>query len=88
MNEQIDIFGGSTPIKDVEAKEKRSIKRLFRKMYGFKHGHLCKDCKNLVCADHHGKRYYKCLLIGLSHSEATDIHLKDIACKRWERKEE
>ena len=88
MNDQIDIFGGSTPIKDVETKEKRSIIRLFRKKHGFNHGHLCKDCKNLVCVYHNGKRYYKCLLIGLSPSKATDIHLKDIACKKWERKEE
>lgn len=89
MREQLDLFGNSTPVKEVLAKEKRTMKRLFRKLYGFDHNHVCKDCESFVSVYHRGKHYYKCKHIGLSNSEATDIHLKDTACKLWaERKEE
>lgn len=43
----------------------------------------CKNCRHSVCFDYHDKNYYKCLLIGVSCSAATDIRLKNL-CNRWE----
>lgn len=84
---QMDIFGNEVSLKDLNQTEPRSIKRVFRKIYGFDHDHTCKDCKHLVCNERN-RRYYKCEVMGISASEATDIHLKDVACGMWERKEE
>lgn len=43
----------------------------------------CADCVNCIRQSYHGKNYYKCDLIGISRSEATDIRLKD-TCKHAE----
>ena len=43
----------------------------------------CRFCKLLIKVDYHGKTYYKCDLIGTSHSEATDIRLKN-TCNKFE----
>lgn len=40
----------------------------------------CKVCRWLLRFDYHGKRYYKCKLYGVSHSEATDWRLSYQAC--------
>lgn len=85
---QIDIFGNEVSLKDLNQTEPRSIKRVFRKIYGFDHDHTCKDCKHLVCNRYNYKNYYKCDLMGITDSEATDIRLKDVACGMWEMKEE
>lgn len=43
----------------------------------------CGNCRHLIKRTYHGRNYYKCALIGISHSEATDIRLAG-RCKRWE----
>lgn len=82
---QIDLFGNEIDVKDLE-KVPKSIKRAFRNVYGFNHDHICKDCKFLV-SKKRDRTYYKCSLMGISASEATDIRLKDVACYAWLRKE-
>ena len=83
---QIDIFGDMIPIEEaLEKKERETIKSRFRKMYGYDDTHRCGDCK-FLCAYHpNDHTYYKCNLMGISASEATDIRLKDPACTRWEQ---
>lgn len=43
----------------------------------------CNDCKHLIKERYHGRNYYKCALIGISRSEATDVKLKD-TCRKQE----
>ena len=84
---QMDIFGNAVSVDEIRSKEHGTIKSRFRKMYGFDDEHICKDCKYCVYTER-DRRWYKCLLMGVSASEATDIRLKDTACTRWEMKEE
>lgn len=42
----------------------------------------CKSCINLYICPTNGKNYYKCTLLGFSHSAATDIRLCCI-CDRY-----
>ena len=81
---QLDIFGGETPVEELGQRPPReTIKSAFRRMYGYDESHRCGDCRH--CEAHfRQKTYYKCRLMGISASEATDIRLKDPACKRWE----
>lgn len=85
---QMDIFGNAVAVNEIATKTSESIKSRFRKMYGFDYEHECRDCKYLTDFCNRGKSYYKCVLMGISASEATDIRLKDTACTQWERKEE
>lgn len=50
------------------------------KRFGIKDALYCKDCSHLICGVYHDKRYYKCELYGLSHSEASDWRRSWIAC--------
>jgi len=43
----------------------------------------CGTCSQHRAFDYHEKIYHKCMQIGFSHSEATDIRLKNV-CDRWE----
>ena len=89
MIEQGNIFGGFEAVDEsfLNPKGKQSIKQRFREMYGYDAEHICKNCKYCVYTER-GRKYYKCRLMGVSASEATDIRLKDVACGMWERKEE
>ena len=49
-------------------------------------GKHCKTCIFLRQDHGHTRFYYKCALKGTSHSEATDIRLKDPACSRYKEK--
>lgn len=40
----------------------------------------CRDCCHLISGDWHDRRYHKCEIYGLSHSEATDWRLSYQAC--------
>lgn len=81
---QLDIFGNEIPVEQiVEKKPQESIKSRWRRMYGYDEEHRCGDCKYLCKYATNDSHYYKCNLMGISASEATDIRLKDVACKRW-----
>lgn len=45
---------------------------------------LCKDCSHLISGNYHDRRYHKCELYGLSHSEATDWRLSWQACGMYD----
>ena len=82
---QLDIFGNEVLVEEiVEKRPQESIKNRWRRMYGYDEGHRCGDCKYLCKYATNDSHYYKCNLMGISSSEATDIHLKDVACKRLE----
>ena len=48
----------------------------------------CKTCDNSRRLEWHGKVYYKCMLQGVSNSEASDIILKMVCNKHEDRKED
>lgn len=79
---QYDIFGNlvepPTPKKGGRGKYKT-----MQEMYGIKEGLTCKTCKHCI-ATGYNRTYYKCDLWIMSSSEATDIRLKNKACKKWE----
>jgi hypothetical protein len=46
-------------------------------------GETCGSCAHCGVMRHHGKRYYKCTIGRVSHSDKTDIRLKSPACQHW-----
>ena len=47
-------------------------------------GKRCKTCSHLMPCCYHNKNFYKCDLWKLSHSTATDIKIKQQACKKYD----
>jgi hypothetical protein len=79
--EQFDIFGGIS-----EPPEKPKPDRKFKTMQeqcGTIPDHTCKECYHHLTYHYHDKYYHKCELWKISHSTATDIRLKDTACKKF-----
>ena len=63
---------------------RRTIKDDFRWRYGIRHDHKCGECVHLVkCVAN--RTHYKCEKMGITASAATDIRLKDFACRLFER---
>ena len=50
------------------------------KRFGTNTTMYCKDCSHLISGEYHCKRYYKCELYGLSHSESSDWRRGWMAC--------
>ena len=89
MIEQIDIWGNSVPIE--KTKISKSGRKRYKKMqevYGTLEGKTCKTCKNCICYSYYKKRWYKCQKWIVSNSSATDIRLKNTACKKYEEDNE
>lgn len=82
---QFDLFGNEVEIKPfIKSKQtKLTIKTKFRLHHGYKKGFRCKKCAYFNKFRYHGKNYYKCDKVGISHSSATDIRLKDVACNLY-----
>lgn len=57
----------------------RKIHAMHRR-FGTCAGLFCRDCDHLISGDYHNRKYHKCELYGLSHSEATDWRLSYTAC--------
>lgn len=51
-------------------------------------GERCGTCRHAVVSGYHSKNYWKCGLMRTcwTGGGATDIRLKDAACKLWEEK--
>lgn len=64
-----------------------SIKTQFRRLAGYDNEHTCKECKFCEAIRHGNKICHKCRKMGVSFSAATDIRLKDIACRLFEEDE-
>lgn len=81
---QIDVFGNETETMEVVSKHNYTLKQKFRLHYGFLEGKYCKTCKYHSRFEYNYKYYHKCEKLGISNSSATDIRLKDVACKLYE----
>lgn len=85
---QIDIFGNEIDIDEIpvpEIKGRKSYKTM-QEQYGEFKGFKCGNCKHCINFEYHNKSYYKCEKWIISNSEATDIRLKNTACKKFENK--
>lgn len=81
---QIDVFGNEINLEDLPKKEGARKYKTMQQMYGELPNRKCGDCKHCLKIRYHNKTYYKCELWYMSNSEATDIRLKNVACKKFE----
>ena len=81
---QLDIFGNEIDVNDIPTKHRGRQKYLtMQEIHGRREDKQCRTCKH--CVGHRWQRlYYKCELWVVSACAATDIRLKDVACKKWE----
>ena len=92
MKVQLDFFGGEIDFKTLNEEFKkdrllnRTIKGRFRKKHGYHKEHRCKECKHHEVHIHGKRRFHKCMKIGVSGSEATDIRLKDYSCDLFKKR--
>ena len=79
----IDFFGEERePIAPKKGRQKR---KTMQETYGILDGFTCGQCEHCVCNRWNRKNYYKCELWHLSSCSATDIRLKDKACRKFEK---
>lgn len=87
MNKQIDIFGNEISISDLPKPTSGRKYKTMQQLYGVLEGKTCKTCAHCEKYRYHRKTYYKCELWYVSNSEATDIRLKNVACKKYKEKD-
>lgn len=83
-----DLFGKEVPDYEIEKVPNteswyQAVKRRSNYRQTTAKEKCCKYCKNKRTFEYHNKNYHKCMLIGISHSEATDIRLGNV-CDKWE----
>ena len=79
---QLDVFGNEVDYFELnKIVPKETIKERFRRINGYAQDKFCRDCKYFKMFSYNRKKYYKCEKIGVTQSQATDIRLKDCACK-------
>ena len=82
---QFDIFGNEVEVEEIPIiKQGRPKTKTMQEKYGELHGFICGNCKHCLKLNYHNKTYYKCELWYISNSEASDIRLKNIACRKYE----
>lgn len=82
----IDLFGEDRE-QSIKTKPSRKFKTM-QELYGTLDGVKCKDCKHCICWSWNRKNYYKCELWRMSSCSATDIRLKNTACRKFEERSE
>ena len=80
----INLFGELQEITEKKAMSPYQIIKC-RNKYGPSKNSVerCKNCSHCIGMRGNTKTFYKCKLIGVSNSEATDIRLKD-TCNKFE----
>lgn len=86
--EQINLFGEAVEIVP-PSRGGRNKYRTMQERHGEFKGFTCRDCVHRVNGSHrYDKNFWKCRLWIVSSSDATDIRLKDTACRKFEYKRE
>lgn len=80
---QFDMFGNEVEVADAQSNKGRSAYKTMQELYGEFKGFNCGTCKYCEAHEYNGKTYYKCWKWIVSNSSATDIRLKDVACKKY-----
>lgn len=65
-----------------------SIKSKFRSIYGYFGDNTCSECAYCIAVTCGNRRHYKCKLLEITGSEATDIRLKDKSCVLFDKESE
>ena len=85
-----DLFGNETTLSPNKRYGHESEYQQFKRVNNYGSAvykdKSCKHCVNKRKFHYNGKNYYKCILIGVSHSEATDIRLNRV-CDKFEEGE-
>ena len=86
MPKQFDILGNEIEIEKANPPNPKGRPKMatMNEMWGTMGGKKCGNCKYFLRLRYKGKKYFKCELWKLSHSEATDKRVSDDACNRWE----
>lgn len=63
-------------------KHTRKIDRM-HKLFDLEPGHTCGECVNFICGQYRSKILRKCMVYGLTHSEASDWAKSWPACKMF-----
>jgi uncharacterized protein (DUF983 family) len=79
---QTDLFGNIVDVV-IEKPRKLSPYQQFKKDNNYCKGvsKFCRQCVNFRMYEYHNKIYRKCVLLGESHSEATDIRTSYVCDK-------
>ena len=85
-SKQIDLFGNESEIPPVVETRGRKKFSTMQELHGVIDGKTCKTCKHL-CSHEQSRKWYKCELWYQSSSSATDIRLKNKACKLYEEEQ-
>ena len=86
----LDFFNEETETPDAFKLSRSSIYQKIKRANQYKKAtgeDKCKNCANCRRYHHNDKTYYKCLIIGISSSSATDIRV-GFTCKKWEKQNE
>lgn len=82
-----DLFGGETTAPDKLKAQHKSGYMMWKQGAGYRKS----DSKTRCCATclhsrgyRASRTFYKCVKLGISHSTATDIRLRDV-CNLWEK---
>lgn len=89
MTNQITLFDvDNEPIQIIFKSKYQKWKYLNKYCKAEKYSDIkCKNCRHRFITHSSGKIYYKCFLLGMSGSTATDIRLSNV-CKNFVSKEE
>jgi len=86
---QQQLFGGEIDTDDIIVPSGHSPYLDFKRRYNYRRSRLglydrkcCGTCAKFIKYDYHDKTYFKCRLIGMSNSVATDIR-KSNTCNAW-----
>lgn len=80
----IDLFGEER--EPFEPKKGARKRKTMQEIYGTLDCFTCGECKHCICNRWNGRNYYKCELWYVSSCEATDIRLRNTACRKFENK--
>lgn len=86
----INLFGEDRPFEKHVGKEPghesnyQRFKKQFQYRKSYDNDKKCKFCKHAIHGEYHDKTYWKCKLLGISHSPATDIRASYV-CSKFEK---
>lgn len=80
---QIDLWGNEVDISSIPTTRTGRYKTM-QELHGVLEGKTCKECNYCVGYTYGKRRWYKCTKWVVSNSKATDIRLKNKACKQFE----
>lgn len=87
MDKQIDVFGNEISLSDLPKPISGRKYKTMQQLHGELSDKKCGDCEHCLKIRHNRKNFYKCELWYVSSSEATDIRLKNVACKKFKEKD-